>query len=86
MASKSMKPSTPARPKELTPEEKEQMQLRAIAQKREAFAQMFFAGLAQNPNAAQHTPETVAQYAVLAADALIKELYGKAIRVENIEK
>ena len=81
MTSKSMKPSVPARPKELTPEEKEQMQLRAIAQKRESFAQMAFAQLVPTTE-----PRLAAKYAVMAADALIEELYGKAIKVENIEK
>lgn len=85
MASKSMKPSVPARPKELTPEEKEQMQLRAIAQKREAFAQMAFASIARC-DGMQRNPADVAKWAVSSADALIEELYGKAIKVENIEK
>ena len=81
-----MKPSVPARPKELSPEEKEQMQLRAIAQKRESFAQMVLAGLAQNPIIENNTAKQAVQFAVEAADALIAELYGKAIKVENIEK
>lgn len=85
MSSKSMKPSVPARPKELTPEEKEQMQLRAIAQKREAFAQMAFASIARC-DGMQRNPADAAKWAVSAADALIEELYGKAIKVENIEK
>ena len=85
MASKSMKPSVPARPKELTEEEKEQMQLRAIAQKRESFAQMAFASIARC-DGMQRNPADVAKWSVSAADSLIEELYGKAIKVENIEK
>lgn len=44
-----MKPSTPARPKELTPQEKADQIARFLSQKRESFALSAFAGLMQNP-------------------------------------
>lgn len=72
---KSMKASNTARPKELTAEEKAAQVARFLSQKRESFAQMFFAGLANNPCIADKTPKDVAKFAISAADALMEELY-----------
>ena len=91
MAYTKAKNNAPAQPKPLTEEEKEQMQLRAVAQKREAFAQIAYGGLMNNRHIIHDgkieiEAAEVARYAVSAADALIEELYGKKIKVENIEK
>lgn len=74
MASKSMKPSTPARPKELTPEEKAAQVARFLSQKREAFAHSAFAGICRTTGR-RLTPEAVAEWSVKAADALLEKLY-----------
>lgn len=74
-----MKPSAPARPKELTPEEKAAQVARFLSQKREAFALSFFAGLAQQRGILQtNSPRECAEAAVEAADALLEKLYPLA--------
>ena len=86
-----MKPSTPARPRELTPEEKAAQVARFLSQKRESFALSAFAGLMQNPALPQFALireglrqgkeyrsidlRPVAEAAVQAADALMEKLY-----------
>ena len=86
-----MKPSTPARPKELTPQEKADQIARILSQKRESFALSAFAGLMQNPALPQIALireglrqggeyrsidlRPVAEAAVQAADALMEKLY-----------
>ena len=75
MASKSMKPSTPARPRELTPEEKAAQVARFLSQKRETFALSFFAGLSRHSGIMGSDPASVAEYSVKAADALLEKLY-----------
>lgn len=74
MASKSMKPSTPARPRELTPEEKAAQVARFLSQKRESFALSAFAGICRTTGM-RLTPEAVAKWSVHAADALMEKLY-----------
>ena len=74
MASKSMKPSTPARPKELTPEEKAAQVARFLSQKREAFAHSAFAGICR-AGGMKRNPKAVAKWSVQAADALLEQLY-----------
>ena len=75
MTSKSMKPSTPAKLPELTPEQKADQVARFLSQKREQFAVTFFAGLAQNDDIRHLNPKDAAAYAVDAADALMEKLY-----------
>lgn len=71
-----MKSSTPARPRELTPEEKADQIARFLSQKRESFALSFFAGLSHQAHIlTDHTPQEVAAYSVEAADALMEILY-----------
>lgn len=74
MASKSMKPSTPARPRELTTEEKAAQVARFLSQKRESFALSAFAG-AIRADGMKHDPKAVAEWSVQAADALMEKLY-----------
>lgn len=74
MASKSMKPSTPARPRELTPEEKADQIARFLSQKRESFALSAFAGICR-ADGMKRNPVKVAAWAVQAADALMEKLY-----------
>lgn len=74
MASKSMKPSTPARPRELTPEEKADQIARFLSQKRESFALSAFAGICR-ADGMKRNPVEVAAWAVDAADALMEKLY-----------
>lgn len=83
MASKSMKPSTPARPRELTPEEKAEQIARFLSQKRESFALSFFAGLSRQEGIMDVPPEAVADYSVKAADALCDALYPLATEPET---
>ena len=74
MASKSMKPSVPARPQELTPEQKAEQVARFLSQKREQYATSIMFGLVHNPNHGL-TPEQAAEWSVKAADALMEKLY-----------
>lgn len=74
MASKSMKQSTPARPKELTPQEKADQIARFLSQKRESFALSAFAGICRTTGM-RLSPEAVAKWSVQAADALLEQLY-----------
>lgn len=69
-----MKPSTPARPRELTPEEKAAQVARFLSQKRESFALSAFAG-AIRADGMKHDPKAVAEWSVQAADALMEKLY-----------
>lgn len=69
-----MKPSTPARPKELTPEEKAAQVARFLSQKRESFALSAFAG-AIRAGGMKRSPVAVATWSVQAADALLEKLY-----------
>ena len=75
MPNKSMKPSAAARPKALTREEREQAVLRQFMQKRESLAGAVLVGIAQNPSFDDATPESWVNWAVEAADALLKKLY-----------
>lgn len=75
MASKSMKPSVPARPQELTPEQKAEQVARFLSQKRESFALTFFAGLSRHSGIMGSDPAAIADYSVKAADALMEKLY-----------
>lgn len=75
MASKSMKPSTPARPRELTPEEKADQIARFLSQKRESFALSAFAGICRHADPWNDSPTKVAEWSVQAADALMEKLY-----------
>ena len=84
MASKSMKPSAPARPKPLTEEEKKEQVLRQFMQKRESLAGAVLVSLARNPSFDDATPESWAKWAVEAADALLQKLYvGDGQAAEN---
>lgn len=74
MASKSMKQSTPARPKELTPEEKAAQVARFLSQKRETFAHSAFAGICR-ADGMKRNPADVAKWSVDAADSLLEKLY-----------
>lgn len=70
-----MKPSTPARPKELTPKEKAARAVLIYKQKRESFALSAFAGLCRSARIDIDAPEKTAEWAVKAADALMEKLY-----------
>lgn len=74
MASKSMKPSSPAKPKELTPEEKAQQIARFLSQKRESFVTSILFGLVHNPNHGL-TPEQAVDWSIKTADLLMEKLY-----------
>lgn len=74
MASKSMKPSATARPKELTPQEKADQIARFLSQKRESFALSAFAGICRHADPTTD-PKAVATWSVQAADALMEKLY-----------
>lgn len=77
-----MKPSTPARPRELTPEEKAAQVARFLSQKRESFALSAFAG-AIRADGMKHDPKAVAEWSVQAADALMEKLYPIAKGTEK---
>ena len=74
MASKSMKPSVPARPQELTQEQKAEQVARFLSQKRESFALTAFAGICRT-DGMHRRPTEVAEWSVDAADALMEKLY-----------
>lgn len=80
-----MKPSAPARPKELTPEEKAQQVARFLSQKRETFALSAFAGICRHADPRRHDPKEVAEWAVNAADALMEKLYPLTAEGEKTE-
>lgn len=82
---KSMKPSTPAKPKELTPEEKAQQIARFLSQKRESFATSILFGLVHNPNHGL-TPEQAVDWSIKAADLLMEKLYPIVKDGPEIEK
>lgn len=84
MSSKSMKPS-PAKPREMTEEEKQQQILRAYAMKREQIALSAFAGICR-ADGMKRCPDDAARWAVDAADALMGKLYGKAEQAPENEK
>lgn len=86
MASKSMKPSAVAKPKALTQEEKEQAVLRQFMQKRESLAGAILVGISQNPSFDDAGPATWANWAVEAADALLKKLYTPSEQGAETEK
>ena len=73
-----MKPSAPARPRELTTEQKAEQVARFLSQKRESFALSFFAGLSRQEGIMKEDPKAVADYSVKAADALMEKLYPLA--------
>lgn len=85
MASKSMKPSAPARPAAHTQEEKEQAALRQFIQKREQFAFTAMVNIARC-DGMKRNPEEVAAWSVDAADALLKKLYSKSEEGAENEK
>ena len=87
MASKSMKPSTPAR-RELTDEEKQQQAIRALLQERKMLVQGIAFNLAGNPGFVNEdtTPQQFAEFAINATDAIMERLYGKAAEGEKTEK
>ena len=80
MTSKSMKPSTPARPGQLTKEQQEQAALRQFLQKREQITVTVLAGLVHNPRVFRvaPTPAAMADFAVETADAVLKKLYAES--------
>lgn len=86
MASKSMRPSAVAKPKALTQEEKEQAVLRQFMQKRESLAGAVLVGISQNPSFDDAAPATWANWAVEAADALLKKLYTPSEQGAETEK
>ena len=86
MASKSMKPSAPARPAAITPEEKQAQILRALAAKREQFATSILFGMAHNPETSGSSPQEAVEWAVEAADCLMEKLYPISKQEEKTEK
>jgi hypothetical protein len=78
MASKSMKPSTPARPAPLTEEERAAKVAMFLQQKRESYALSILAGLVHNPSITlNEDPQEVVAWAVFGADVLLDNLYPK---------
>ena len=69
---------SPARPRELTTEQKAEQVARFLSQKRESFALSFFAGLSRQEGIMKEDPKAVADYSVQAADALMEKLYPLA--------
>lgn len=80
-----MKPSTPARPKELTPEEKKNQILRFLSQKREQYATSILFGLVHNPNHGM-TPEQAVEWSVKTADLMMEKLFPIAEQPAETEK
>lgn len=87
MASKSMKPSQPAR-REMTDEERQQQAIRALLQERKMLVQGIAFNLSGNPGFVTEdtTPQQFAEFAINATDAIMERLYGKAEQGEKTEK
>lgn len=87
MSSKSMKPS-PAKPREMTEEEKQQQAIRALLQERKMLVQGIAFNLAGNPGIVNEdtTPAQFAEFAINATDAIMERLYGKAEQAPENEK
>ena len=88
MANKSMKPSAPVR-REPTPEEKQEQALRAFVQERKMLIQGIAFNLAGNSSflyGGETTPQQFAEYAVTAADEVLKKQYTRDEQAPEIEK